>query len=88
MVDKGDASNRPSKPQQREPNLITTLEENKQGPINFAQYVIRDETKKAPIQKLTLEQFSRKVHSKHNLLFALGVKGKFPALFMIISCPV
>ena len=81
MVDKGDASNRPSKPQQREPNVITTLEENKQGPINFAQYVLPEETKKAPNQKLTLEQFSRKVHSKHNLLFALGVKGKFSRHF-------
>ena len=49
--------------------------------INFAQYVIPEETKKAPIQKLTLEQFSRKVHSKHNLLFALGVKGKFSRHF-------
>ena len=48
--------------------------------FNFAQYVLPEETKRSsPMEKLTLEQFSRKVHSKHNLLYALGVKGKFPA---------
>ena len=91
-VSKNDAQHKPMMTTSRGPNIITNAEEVKSSPstaINFASYVIPEETKrKPPIEKMTFEQFSRKVHSKHNLLYALGINGKFPRFLKFITSSI
>ena len=46
-------------------------------PIDFAPYVVGEETKTSNgNKKMTLQEFAKCVHSKQDLLYALGVKGK------------
>ena len=68
------------------PNIIHNLEESKSVPpyggraFDFSQFLLPEELKNHnQNKKLTLDQFARKVSSKRNLMFALGVKGKVPA---------
>ena len=77
-VSKSDAQNKST---DRQPNVIGNEEEKSHLPkvpkFNFADYVLPEETKKsAGNERLTLDQFTRKVSSKNNLLFSLGIKGK------------
>ena len=46
-------------------------------PFDFNSFKYEEEKKEVNTNaKLTLDQFTRKVHSKHDLLYALGIKGK------------
>ena len=68
------------------PNIIGNAEE---GPrpsgINFKPFMHHEENKRpAANEKLSLDQFARKVSNKNNLLYTLSVKGKtahFPLIF-------
>ena len=86
-VSKNDAQ---QKPADRAANVIGNAEERpdlaKVPAFNFASYVLPEETKKsAGNERLTLDQFTRKVSSKNNLLFSLGIKGK-SRFFALLSC--
>ena len=63
----------------REPNDIST-DPNAPNPLmqpfDFNRFRFSEENKAQRNTKMTLDQFSRKVHSKQNLLYALGVKGE------------
>ena len=61
------------------PNIIGNAEEganpfNRPG-FKFNEFV-KEKSKARHNERLSLDQFARKVDSKSNLLFALGVKGK------------
>ena len=68
----------------REPNIIGNTDPanlaalHRAPGFNFNNFMLPEEIKSANNgnQKLTLDQFTRKVHSKQNLLYALSVKGK------------
>ena len=70
------------------PNIIGNAEE---GPrpsgINFKPFMHHEENKRpAANEKLSLDQFARKVSNKNNLLYTLSVKGKtahFPLIFRV-----
>ena len=64
------------------PNIIGNEEGGpRMGPINFSAFVPKEEAKRPPgNEKLTLDQFARKVSNKNNLLYTLSVKGKLPSL--------
>ena len=86
-VSKNDAQ---QKPADRAANVIGNAEDRPDLPkvpaFNFASYVLPEETKKsAGNERLTLDQFTRKVSSKNNLLFSLGIKGK-SRFFALLSC--
>ena len=65
------------------PNIIGNEEGGpRQAPINFRAFTHHEEAKQsASNQKLSLDQFARKVSNKNNLLYTLSVKGKFPHIF-------
>ena len=67
-------------PLRRQPNVIGNAEEQKQ-PIttaaDFGGLLAAEEAKRVGNKTMTLDSFARKVSSKHNLLFALGVKGMY-----------
>ena len=51
--------------------------------INFNAYLHTEERKQGSgNEKMTLDQFARKVHCKTNLLYALQVKGKCSSLLL------
>ena len=60
------------------PNIIGNEEGGpRQAPINFRAFMHQEEAKQRPSnEKLSLDQFARKVSNKNNLLFTLSVKGK------------
>ena len=77
-VTKNDALHQPLR---REPNVIGNAEEQKQPKTtsaDFGSLLAAEEAKRVGNKTMTLDNFARKVSSKHNLLFALGVKGTFP----------
>ena len=60
------------------PNIIGNEEGGpRQAPINFRAFMHHEEAKQRPSnEKLSLDQFARKVSNKNNLLYTLSVKGK------------
>ena len=66
------------------PNIIGNAEEG--GPrmpaINFSAFAPAEEFKRIhENERLSLDQFARKVSNKSNLFHMLSVKGKFPRIF-------
>ena len=69
------------------PNIIGNEEGGpRMAPINFKPFMHQEEGKRPPVnEKLSLDQFARKVSNKNNLLYTLAVKGKddfFPPIFV------
>ena len=69
------------------PNIIGNEEGGpRMAPINFKPFMHQEEGKRPPgNEKLSLDQFARKVSNKNNLLYTLAVKGKddfFPPIFV------
>ena len=65
------------------PNIIGNEEGGpRMAPINFRAFMHQEEDKRpAGNEKLSLDQFTRKVSNKNNLLYTLSIKGKyFPRL--------
>ena len=73
-VSKSDTAKRTSEG----PNIITNAEEGpRAAPFNFKAFVPAEEFKRIhENERLSLDQFARKVSNRNNLLYTLSVKGK------------